>query len=177
MLQVLLSSNKFIDKSSEYDFLHPWLGTGLLTSTGILSLHSLVARYSSGDLLWREGTKWFGRRKMLTPSFHFKILEDFVHVFNEQSQILVSKLKEALPNGGDTNIYQYVTRCTLDIICGTNSIQNFASSLQVLSQASHWRAQFLKIQKRRWVGTWMPRTKGSRITSRQFTSSTLFDLF
>ena len=59
---------------------------------------------------------------MLTPSFHFKILEDFVHVFNEQSQILVGKLNEALPNGGDTNIYQYVTRCTLDIICGTDFI-------------------------------------------------------
>ena len=48
LLQVLLSSNKFIDKSSEYDFLHPWLGTGLLTSTGI-SFITLVTRYSSGE--------------------------------------------------------------------------------------------------------------------------------
>ena len=55
MLQVLLSSNKFIDKSSEYDFLHPWLGTGLLTSTGIPSLHLIVARYSSWDHnVWNE---------------------------------------------------------------------------------------------------------------------------
>nr|QST15030.1 CYP4C33-like protein 1 [Diaphanosoma celebensis] len=96
--EVLLSSNKFIDKSPDYDYLHPWLGTGLLTSTG---------------------TKWFGRRKMLTPAFHFKILEDFAHVFNEQSQILVSKLNETLRNERELDIYQYITRCTLDIICET----------------------------------------------------------
>ena len=30
----MLSSNKIITKSREYEFLHPWLNTGLLTSTG-----------------------------------------------------------------------------------------------------------------------------------------------
>lgn len=32
--QVILSSQKHLDKSRDYTFLHPWLGTGLLTSTG-----------------------------------------------------------------------------------------------------------------------------------------------
>nr|QSD59141.1 CYP4C122 [Diaphanosoma celebensis]QST15031.1 CYP4C33-like protein 2 [Diaphanosoma celebensis] len=94
--ETLLSSNKLIDKSREYEFLHDWLNTGLLTSTG---------------------SKWFGRRKMLTPAFHFKILDDFVHVFNEQSKILLVKLSQAAQKHGDIDIYPYITRCTLDIIC------------------------------------------------------------
>jgi len=34
LFQVLLSSMKNLDKSFIYRYLHPWLGTGLLTSTG-----------------------------------------------------------------------------------------------------------------------------------------------
>lgn len=30
-IEALLSSNQHIDKSGDYDHLHPWLGTGLLT--------------------------------------------------------------------------------------------------------------------------------------------------
>ncbi len=98
MLKALLSSTRLIGKSREYDFLHSWLGTGLLTSTG---------------------TKWFHRRKLLTPTFHLKILADFVHVFNEQSRILVDKLDQAINESEQGfNIYPFITRCTLDIICG-----------------------------------------------------------
>ena len=61
---------------------------------------------------------------MLTPTFHFKILEDFLDVFNKQSVVLVDKLYEAhrdmLANKRDRiDIFQYVALCTLDIICGT----------------------------------------------------------
>nr|CAH0113244.1 unnamed protein product [Daphnia galeata] len=101
--EALLGSNKLIDKSREYQYLHPWLSTGLLTSTG---------------------TKWHGRRKMLTPTFHFKILEDFIDIFNKQSVVLVDKLREAhqdmVANNRDRiNLFPYVARCTLDIICET----------------------------------------------------------
>jgi cytochrome P450 family 4 len=34
--QVILSSSKLIDKSRDYNYLEPWLNTGLLTSTGNL---------------------------------------------------------------------------------------------------------------------------------------------
>lgn len=33
-IRPILSSSLHIDKSYEYNFLHPWVGTGLLTSTG-----------------------------------------------------------------------------------------------------------------------------------------------
>ena len=63
------------------------------------------------------GDKWKIRRKMLTPTFHFKILHDFVHVFNDQSKVLLSKLKTQA-NGKPYNIFNDVTLCALDIICG-----------------------------------------------------------
>jgi len=98
--EALLASNKLIDKCREYQYLHPWLNTGLLTSSG---------------------PKWHLRRKMLTPAFHFKILEDFIDIFNEQSRVLVQKLVTCpqVTSRQGFNIFPFVARCTLDIICDT----------------------------------------------------------
>jgi cytochrome P450 family 4 len=54
---------------------------------------------------------------MITPTFHFKILENSVQVFSEKSKILVSKLQKEVGSQG-FNMYPYITRCALDIICG-----------------------------------------------------------
>lgn len=95
-VEPILNTSKHIDKSQDYDYLKPWLGTGLLTSFG---------------------RKWHSRRKILTPAFHFKILDDFIDVFNEQSLILANKLDKEVNNS--FNIFPYVTLCTLDIVCET----------------------------------------------------------
>ncbi|KAF4531058.1 hypothetical protein B566_EDAN019032, partial [Ephemera danica] len=66
------------------------------------------------------GAKWHSRRKLLTPAFHFSILEQFVPVFCDKTRVLVEKLKSAAsvnPDGFD--IVPYVTMCALDIICQT----------------------------------------------------------
>ncbi|KAL7646988.1 UNVERIFIED_CONTAM: hypothetical protein RMT77_002245 [Armadillidium vulgare] len=55
---------------------------------------------------------------MLTPTFHFKILEDFMEVFNQQSNKLVQNLQRNA-DGKPFNIFRYVTLCTLDIILET----------------------------------------------------------
>jgi len=54
---------------------------------------------------------------MITPAFHFKILEDYVEVFLENSKILINKLQMEVGSKG-FDIYPYITRCALDIICG-----------------------------------------------------------
>lgn len=92
--QEILKSTTVINKDWLYNILHPWLGTGLLTS--------------SDD-------KWRNRRKLLTPAFHFRILEDFQDIFNEQSNILISKLKEKKDNE-IFDMVEVVSFCTLDII-------------------------------------------------------------
>jgi cytochrome P450 len=61
--------------------------------------------------------KWHSHRKILTTSFHFKILEDFVQVFSANSEILVQKLQQQV--GRDHfDVHPYINKCALDIICG-----------------------------------------------------------
>lgn len=96
-VEVILSNGKFLSKSFMYKFLRTWIGTGLLTSTG---------------------SKWHSRRKMLTPTFHFKILDNFIEMFVNKSKIFVNILEKEI--GKESfNIYPYVTICTLDILCET----------------------------------------------------------
>ncbi|KAA8594616.1 cytochrome P450 4V8 [Etheostoma spectabile] len=96
-VETVLTNAVHMEKSYAYKFLHPWLGTGLLTSTGL---------------------KWRQRRKMLTPTFHFSILTDFLEVMNEQAEILVEKLEKQVGKG-PFDCFSHITLCALDIICET----------------------------------------------------------
>ena len=96
--EVILKSSKHLSKSFTYDFLKPWLGTGLLTS---------------------HGEKWKQRRRLITPSFHFSILQDFLDVMNEQSQLFVRNLKNEVGSDETYNVGRAITMCALDIICET----------------------------------------------------------
>ncbi|XP_035890500.1 cytochrome P450 10-like [Anopheles stephensi] len=95
-IEVLLSSPKYIDKSTEYDFIRPWLGEGLLTS---------------------RGRKWHTHRKVITPTFHFKILEQFVEIFDRQSTTFIKVLQPFAESGKSFDIFPQVTLCALDVIC------------------------------------------------------------
>lgn len=72
-IELVLTDMKHIDKGPLYDSFHSWLGTGLLTSTG---------------------TKWQSRRKLLTPAFHFNILQEFIKIFTKETKTLVEDLEE-----------------------------------------------------------------------------------
>jgi cytochrome P450 len=63
------------------------------------------------------GEKWRAHRKLFTPTFHFKILEEFVEVINSNEKIMIQKLEKHM-SGPEFDICPYVTLCALDIICG-----------------------------------------------------------
>ena len=111
---------------------------------------------------------------MLTPTFHFKILEDFLDIFNKQSQVLVQKLAEAHNEMKDLNrdridIFPYVARCTLDIICGNTIFFNVKSTqyiLQLITELSTY-VLFLK-KKPPWADMLMLSWNKTTLTSRPF---------
>ncbi|RZC42792.1 p450 domain containing protein, partial [Asbolus verrucosus] len=116
LLEFILSSTKLVNKSADYKFFHPWLGTGLLTS---------------------DGPKWKKHRRILTPGFHFLILGQFIEVFERCGNKLVEKLEKEVSKDS-VNIYPFITLCALDIICesimGTNiDAQNDENSVYVRS--------------------------------------------
>lgn len=92
-----MSNQKLLLKSNDYTFLEPWVGKGLLTSTG---------------------KQWHSRRKAITPAFHFKILEQFLSVMDGQANILVDKWKKK--KLGTIEVLNDVTLCAMDIICETS---------------------------------------------------------
>ncbi|KAF8385491.1 cyp-32A1, partial [Pristionchus pacificus] len=97
-VKVVLESNTLITKPSQYDIVSDWIGTGLLTSTN---------------------EKWFGRRKMITPTFHFNILKGYVDVFVRQGQIFVDQLEKHADTDREVDVFPFIKRCALDIICET----------------------------------------------------------
>ena len=98
-VEPILTSNTHIAKSFEYEIVKPWLGSGLLLAAG---------------------NKWRSRRKMLTPAFHFKILEESLPILNRNADSLVNAFLEEGMNGSKpVDILTYVTNFTLDVILET----------------------------------------------------------
>ena len=81
------------------------------------------------------GEKWHIHRKMITPTFHFKILESFVEVFAEKSEILISKLQKEVGSKG-FDVCPYITKCTLDIICGERMRRHFHEAVYPITFSS-----------------------------------------
>ncbi|KAF8372089.1 hypothetical protein PRIPAC_78518 [Pristionchus pacificus] len=94
----VLESNTLITKANMYDKLSEWIGTGLLISTN---------------------EKWFGRRKMLTPAFHFNVLKGYQDIFVKQAQVMIDQVEAHSDTGKEVDLFPYVKRCALDIICDT----------------------------------------------------------
>ncbi|KAK3599085.1 hypothetical protein CHS0354_024413 [Potamilus streckersoni] len=94
---------KIILRSSEpkgeqvYNFVRPWLGDGLLVSSG---------------------EKWARNRRLLTPAFHFDILKPYMAIYNRCADVLLDKISQFTRNG----VSQYWELCseislfTLDVI-------------------------------------------------------------
>ena len=59
---------------------------------------------------------------MLTPAFHFKILESFVPIINKQQKIMMTIIDQMSVNNNGVidDIKPLITNCALDIICGKN---------------------------------------------------------
>nr|CAH0104471.1 unnamed protein product [Daphnia galeata] len=101
LMEEIMSSQKFLNKGEVYNPLLPWLGEGLLTA---------------------QEKNWRKRRRLLTPAFHFQILDNFFDTFNKNADILCQQLYRHLPEKSEMNereieVFPFLKRCTLDVIC------------------------------------------------------------
>lgn len=93
----IVNDPKFI-KSDDYETFKIWLGDSLALT---------------------HGERWHNLRKLLTPAFHFQILERYIQIFEEQSNILLEKI-ENLPNMETTDPFPIFQTFSLDVISDEN---------------------------------------------------------
>jgi|688.fasta_scaffold468355_1 cytochrome P450 family 4 len=129
IFKAILTSQVHINKSITGTFLLPWLGDGLLLSGGRYQFVQIIKIITRNVIRIRtSGNKWRKDRKLLTPAFHFQILDGFFDVFNRNSQILAEQINKKLLDVNEVDIYPMTSRCTLDIICGTCVLEYFLNS-------------------------------------------------
>lgn len=102
---------------------HGWVGGNYLLVT---KTNHIQKKLSGTGLLTSKDRKWFQRRRIITPTFHFQILEQFFDIFNRESNKLIHNLKSFV-NQGDIDIYRNITLCALDVICGNTEMQTKCS--------------------------------------------------
>ena len=113
-VEAVLSSSVHIYKSPVYKKMSEWLGSGLIVSSG---------------------RRWHRDRKMLTPSFHFKILEQFISTMNEKSNIFCDVIETQQLKL--TDVMDSVSKLALDNILETSF--GIKSDLQTKGSNSYSR--------------------------------------
>ncbi|KAL5285312.1 hypothetical protein ACFFRR_007193 [Megaselia abdita] len=108
-----------ITKGVYYHFLEDFLGEGLLLSTD---------------------KKWHSRRKLLTPSFHFNILERFLDTFRNESVRFVEHLSQFV--GKDLVLQDHIPKATLNMICETA----LGVKLSEIDESDQYRKTINKIE-------------------------------
>ena len=97
--EALLSSQKYISKGDGYWVLEKFLGHGLAVSTGDL---------------WRK------RRRMITPAFHFEILNEFVSIMESRTLELIEMLNKFHKKDEAFNAFDVTKPFSLSIMCETS---------------------------------------------------------
>ncbi|XP_060653756.1 cytochrome P450 4p1-like isoform X1 [Drosophila nasuta] len=123
--ELILNDPNVVTKSVMYDFLHPALHTGLLTSTG---------------------KKWHSRRKLLTPTFDFNILGQFEEIFKAESLKFIEQFHQA--SEISISVSELIPRLTLNIICVLFSETAMAVKLDDMAEKGDlYRQSFAMIEK------------------------------
>nr|XP_022901355.1 cytochrome P450 4c3-like [Onthophagus taurus]XP_022901357.1 cytochrome P450 4c3-like [Onthophagus taurus] len=95
-IEYLLTSSVHLDKARVFDFLRPYIGLGLASSTG---------------------QQWKLHRKLLNPVFHTKILEKYLNDSEKYNEKLVEKLKKE--KGKFIDVFPIIHEHTMNVLCGT----------------------------------------------------------
>jgi len=67
------------------------------------------------------GIEWQLQRKILIPTFHFNILNQFVEIFEKESKNMIKSLKNA-EGTVVKDLSSFISEYTLNIICGITKL-------------------------------------------------------
>ncbi|EEC15440.1 cytochrome P450, putative [Ixodes scapularis] len=97
-VEALLTSNTNQKKPFLYHFIAPWLG--------------------NFNILLSTGETWRNRRKLMTPAFHVRVLDNYMSVFNESADLLVKHMCKVADEAPDEPIrlFKSMQKCAMDII-------------------------------------------------------------
>nr|ALD15915.1 cytochrome P450 [Dendroctonus armandi] len=110
--EILMNSPHALKKEYLYRMAEPVVGQGLFSA--------------------RSVPYWKAHRKLIMPTFNQQILNGFMDVFTEQSDILADVL-EKYAGKAEFDVFKPVSTCTLDIICET------AMGVQIKAQSTKSR--------------------------------------
>ena len=80
-------------------------------------ISSVLSGFLGWGLLILNYEKWLDRRRMLTPAFHFSIIQSYMSTYNDATDVLLNKWSSQLEEGnGTVDIYRDSTLFTLDVI-------------------------------------------------------------
>uniref|UniRef100_L7M3S4 Putative cytochrome p450 4v2 n=1 Tax=Rhipicephalus pulchellus TaxID=72859 RepID=L7M3S4_RHIPC len=70
-IESILTNSQNLNKAFLYEMMKPWIGNGILMI---------------------EKGKWRSRRKVLTPAFHFRVLDDYAPIMNRRAREMITRL-------------------------------------------------------------------------------------
>ncbi|XP_062519651.1 ultra-long-chain fatty acid omega-hydroxylase-like [Corticium candelabrum] len=79
----------------QYGFLQPFIGEGLLIS---------------------NGDKWSRTRRLLTPAFHFDVLKSYISIYEDATNVLLTKWENHAANGKAFRALNDISLMTLDVM-------------------------------------------------------------
>ena len=109
--------NENFPKYPGYGVFRDWIGDGLLTS---------------------KGDKWFRHRKLLTPAFHYEILNDFFPVYSDCVDEMLELWSTHLANTSHVVLQDWMSYLTLDILL------QCICSVKTYCQAKREELQYVK---------------------------------
>lgn len=79
----------------------------------------LIRRTRDHSFHGLAGARWHRSRRLLTPAFHFRILDEYFAGLNKNAGLLCAKMGELVAGGPtEIDVLPLIRRCTLDMICG-----------------------------------------------------------
>nr|AIW80015.1 cytochrome P450 CYP417B1 [Nilaparvata lugens]AIW80016.1 cytochrome P450 CYP417B1 [Nilaparvata lugens]AIW80017.1 cytochrome P450 CYP417B1-3 [Nilaparvata lugens] len=75
-------------------------------------------RFQADGIFIASGQNWRRLRKIVLPSFHQRLMRNYFNVFKKESLLFTSLLEKEVDKG-IFDMHDYVSKLTMDILCGT----------------------------------------------------------